>query len=315
MAGEPDLSSPFLTALSAVDAPSWSEPGDLSRMSIEAFSSVEELGRPRSIGALRLSGAGVSTNAVRLELLGSVSQEFQRLVVAVGAALEGARTARGKVSEALARQARLLLVASPAPGSVLLRLTPEMDSREDPQAERLFPMGSNEPLADRSIGRILALLNGFATADPEAETLSRELNELGPRVAGALRDLAGELADGHLDVDLAWSTPSSATRRTHLSASQARWVRGLVSSRRLDETPVSFVGQLRTISDRRALELETVDGDLIVLRRGRETPAILEDLHVGSLVSVDASEKSEYKVGGEEVRTYTLISLSLIEEV
>src|SRR5688572_3626442 len=90
MAGEPRPEQSFIDRLLAAgDVPYWIDAGELSRISMESFAAREGVGRPRPFGAIRLSGAGVRGHAAPLDVVGALCQEFQRLVVATGASLEG----------------------------------------------------------------------------------------------------------------------------------------------------------------------------------------------------------------------------------
>jgi len=315
MDGRSESDLDFLRSLKASEpARTWAQPGDLGRMSIQSFVSRQTVGIPRSTGALRLFGQGVAGSSVRLDLVGIICQEFQRLVVSVGASLEGVKTARGRISEAIARRARLNLSASPMPGSLILDLTPELD----PESERVRPgqpallVDDPEPLADRSVKSILEVLRKASRPDPDASELGELLNELGPRVASSVSLLAKVFAEDEMDVELAWAQANQATDVAALSAGAARWLRGFVTARHLDESPVTFTGVLRTVSDRRPLELETDEGEMVYLRRSEDSPVVVGDLFVGEEVIVRASEKLELKVGGEEVRTHTLLSVSRV---
>jgi hypothetical protein len=314
MTGPHEDPADFLALLQAADDSAWSEGGDLSRLSIDSFGAREGFERSRSTGVLRLSGEGVRGHAARLDVIGLICQEFQRLVVAVGAAQEGVRSARGKISESLQRRIRLHLQASPAPGSLVLHLTPELDPNEEVSPGGQTLIDPPVPLADRSVDRVVEILQYAVRADAAAEQLETVLHEVGPRAASALSLLAKALDEDELDFDLAWMQPRQSTRRARLTTEEARWLRIFVSQRRLDESLVVFEGVLRTVSDRRALELQIGDDEIVYLKRGDETPALLGGLLVGDRVRVGASEKVEAKVGGGEARSHALIWIERLDQ-
>lgn len=80
--------------------PTWLEPGDLSRQSVEALVGERE-GDARglaSAGTLRLHGPGVEGHAAELDRVGAIAASWQRAVTAVGASLENVKTMRGRLS-------------------------------------------------------------------------------------------------------------------------------------------------------------------------------------------------------------------------
>ena len=78
-----------------------------------------------------------------------------------------------------------------------------------------------------------------------------------------------------------------------------------------DEAPVEIVGILKTISDRRAIEVETPDGEVVSIKPGDTTPPTHEQLTLHSYVRVQASEKIQRGPGGTESRSLTLLALDL----
>lgn len=315
MAGTSDDFQSFMDrVLSGGDIPDWTGAGDLSRISVEAFESRDSFDRLLSTGTLRLTGAGVRDHSAALDAVGAICQGFQRVVTSVGAALEGVKSARGPLSEALQRRSRLALEAAPGPGSLVLRLIPETDPNDE-RHDRAAPsmLGDDpEPLTDRSMVTVLDLLRVAAHETPDGERLAGLLLEMGPRASAAIGDLAKSIADDDFDVDLTWRQPERSTRRVSVTAPQARWLERFVALRRLDASEVAIRGRLRTISDRRALEVETDDGEILYLRLPEDASAldpVLESLRVHDRVEATTLERIAYKVGGGEVRTYVLVAL------
>lgn len=80
----------------------------------------------------------------------------------------------------------------------------------------------------------------------------------------------------------------------------------------MDEATIPLNGVLRTVSDRRSLELQVGD-EIYYLNRGEVDSSRLAPLRVGDDVEALVSEKVEYKIGGGESRSYTLISIERLD--
>ena len=104
------------------------EPGDTSRMSVEAFvaSATGTARELASRGYLRLHGAGVLGNTAALADVGLIASTWQKLVSAVGGALEDVRSIRGQLPADVITRTTMVLSASPSPGSVILHLQPKV---------------------------------------------------------------------------------------------------------------------------------------------------------------------------------------------
>ncbi len=93
---------------------------DLSRISIERHQGRSALVREvASVGALRLSGLGVTGHEAALDDVTSLGLAFQRLVTAVGASLGGFTNIRGPVPKEFSAKTVLGLRAAPRPGSIV----------------------------------------------------------------------------------------------------------------------------------------------------------------------------------------------------
>jgi len=242
-------------------AATWSEPEDLVRLGRESLV-ADEHGDARvlaSDGTLRLHGPGVVGHAVDLEEAGAISTLWQRAVTAVGAAIDGVTTARGKVRADIRARTRLSLVAAPGLGSVVLSIAPK-----SPPLLEVAPDGAKplvdvpRPLADQASVRLVELLAEAATATPETtETVSSHFRDLGPRVASALQGLSSTLADGEISLDVAWREPEAPTARASLSASQARWLKEFIEGRELDASIDDLEGVAVTVSNKERWLVET----------------------------------------------------------
>ncbi|WP_345271741.1 hypothetical protein [Nocardioides nanhaiensis] len=187
---------------------------------------------------------------------------WQRCITAVGAALEGTRSASGRIPEIVRIRTQLSLQAGFAPGSVLLDVVPKNPPMEEvaPEGERRM-FDEPRPLADRASDTLLQLLSVAAADDFQAgERLRTELAELGPRVASSLRNLADVLHKAHFDVEASWEEPGAATHRTRVTAGQSGWLTDFVRGQDLDAYETEIAGTVRTVSDMAKWAIETPEG-------------------------------------------------------
>ena len=246
-----------------------------------------------------------------LDAVGGVCQGFQRLVTNVAASRSGFRASRGRISQVVRQSTRLLLMASPAPGSVVLSLSSPV---LPPQVEVPLP-GTEAPssVLDEAVLDVLDLMAAAREADGIEDDYAPRLKELGARAAASLGAIAGLTGAQGIDLELAWSPFGNPTRRASLSAGDARWLSAFVSSHNLDETEVLLTGTLRTISDMRALEIEVEPGETVSVLLGDQLPEGIEELRLHMVVTVRAIEKVKVSVSGDESRSYRLLGLMPVE--
>lgn len=229
------------------------ESGDASRMSVEAFvaSTAGTARELMSRGSLRLHGAGVVENTASLADVGLIATTWQRLVSAVGGALEDIRSIRGQLPADIIRRTTLLLSASPSPGSVILHLLPQADPFGEVAPAGVMPLVDEpRPLADRASETLINLLSETAVAGPAGlDHLSGALRDLGPRVGSSLLSFANSLAKSNVTLGATWREPTQPTRRAEVTPTTAQWLKEFVSGRDLDAEVIGMVGVLRTISD------------------------------------------------------------------
>lgn len=294
----------------------WTTSDDLARRSRETLAARMAPGRPgTSRGEMHLAGSAVVGHSIRLADLGGILNSFQRTVAAVGGALDGITSSRGSLLPAsLLQRTNLRLDAAPAPGSVRLSITPE----QSPAAE-LYPNGdvplddTDRPLADRSLEEVIRLLRVGATADPTAREFREEFVELGPRAASAVRAFLKIVADDDLDVNLSWREPRRPTISATVTAAEARFLEQVIANNGLDDDELSIRGIVHTLSDRRPIDLE-VDGSMMRVQLGDQLPPDIHTLNVGDAVDARVKVTTEQRAGGDEVVTYTLISIARVDE-
>lgn len=259
----------MLDAIGPLPAPTWTDPADLTRIGFEALIAHEE-GDARGLhseGSLRLHGAGVSGHSADLEDVGAITSAWQRAVTAVGAALEGVKTARGRVPEGIAHRTRLALVAAPGAGSLVLSLQPTSNPLEEVEqgGDRVMA-DPPRPLADQACEALLGLVGQTSAVElRNAEDLAGEFQKLGPRVATSVQALASAIVAADVSLDADWREPGAPTLRASWSAADAQWVREFIDGRELDTEESTLTGIAVTISNRERWLIETPDGDERVL--------------------------------------------------
>lgn len=293
----------------------WTSPDDLARRSRETLAARMAPGRPGlSRGEMHLAGSGVVGHSIRLADLGGILNSFQRTVSAVGGALDGITSSRGSLPASLVQRTSLRLDAAPAPGSVRLAITPE----QSPTAE-LYPDGevpfddSDRTMADRSLEEVIRLLRAGATSDPTAREFREEFVELGPRAASAVRAFLKIVADDDIDVSLSWREPRRPTISAAVTAAEARFLEQVIANNGLDDDELDVRGIVHTVSDRRPIDLE-VDGSMMRVQLGDQLPPDIHTLNVGDAVDARINVTTEQRAGGDEVVTYTLISIARVDE-
>lgn len=181
------------------------EPGDTSRISIEAFvagaqGSARELA---SEGDLRLHGAGVVGTSAELADVSRITGSWQKLISAVGGALEDVKSLRGRLPASVITRTTLVLSASPSPGSVILHVRPKTDPFAEVAPTGDVPMiDQPRPLADRASEAVIEVLAEAVSAGTESlDRLTAVMQDLGPRVGSSLVSFADALDKSDITLD------------------------------------------------------------------------------------------------------------------
>jgi len=296
----------------------WQEPQELSRLSLETlFGEFSPIRRDRSSGFIRFTGGGINGTAARVDHVADAMKNFQRLVLATGASLEGFKTLRGKVPAQYVSRTNLHLQGSALPGSLILELAPEfLPSQEivpDGQAP-LFGDTETTQLVDRAIVASLELLqlSKSVGADADESAFLGELAERGPRVATTLRDLASSLVDAQFDTEIAWEQPRAASVRTKMTVPQLQQLGLLVASRELEKEPIVLRGLLRTVSDIGPWKVEVNPGEVETVDASGIAAAVTKTMSVGTYVEVKATVTEDASPGGASVTHYAATEITVI---
>lgn len=304
--------------------PEWKTLGELGRASVEAMTRLQA-GTARvikSFGSLRIHGDGVTGHSADLDAVGSVMTLFQSLVTAIGAVIDGHGASRGRVPQAVIHDTQLSLTAQPAPGSIILSITPKADEMAIayPQGESLF--GYEYPkivLADESMDQLIKLLSAISTVD--IEPFIDMVKEAGPRQAATLKALLKRLADSDFDVDVTWEEPDKPTRRVTLTSEEASYAYYSIETHNADSYEEDITGEIRTISTTKRLEIIPDGQDengrqlpAVYIKRGELSDSDLAQYSVMNHVTVHVRTTPEIKPGDVEPKLVReALSISRIE--
>lgn len=292
-------------------------PGDTSRMSIEAFV-AGALGTARELvsqGSLRLHGAGVVGTSANLADVGLIASGWQKLVSAVGAAMEDVRSVRGSLPADIVTRTTLVLTASPSPGSVILHLQPKTDPFVEVAPDGEMPLlDVDRPLADRASEALIEFLAGAVSAGPAAfEDLSTSMKEMGPRVGSSLLTFAAALTKSNITLDAAWREPEQPTRRAQITPSDAKWLGDFVAGRDLDAEVLDMVGVLRTVSDAQQWLVE-VDSKPLSMDASELAPTQISQFRVADRVNLKVRIALREQPDGRTSATHKILEATPTSE-
>lgn len=312
MATRPERSSELQNLLDELsrnrdDFPDWVDPEDLARLHMQSFGRkiAGDFDVFASRGRIRMTGGGVYGHSFDLAGTGELLTRWQDLVTSTGAAIEGKKSIR-KLPDDILRRTRLSLTASPGPGSVILEFAPQVD-----EAAERYPEGGTTFEADaialvqRSVNAAMDVLD---LASRDKVDLMASLADWGPRVASKALELAELAATAQLDLELTWEETGKARRRGQTTARQFAQFATMLKAESLDTEPITFTGILRTVSDRKKIDLEIEDVKSPTQRRvvavGRGD-VDFSDFRIGEAVVIAATAKLKARPGGREGRSYT----------
>lgn len=301
MATESEIEAALAAVQAAAEAdpsqfPVWEDASDLARLHVQDFAQRVSGGFNllHSRGSIRFAGSGVRGHAVDISQAGELLAYWQGLVTGVGGAVEGNLSARGSLPADVVERTRLDLVASPSPGSVVLEFEPHADEASEryPEGQTRID-GESTPLVERAVNEAMDVL-ALASSGLEVDLADAFANR-GPRVAARARDLAELAGISNLDIDTTWEVPGQGRKRVRATASELRSFAERLRIGSIDGEPATLEGTLRTVSDRRKIDLEVDD------------PA---DTSKKRVLSVDRGDVdfAPFRVG-EEVRLVAMLTV------
>lgn len=230
---------------------------DLGRVSIERHIGHHELSRTApSVGALKLTGPGVTGHEASLEDVSQTGASFQKLVSSVGASLGGFKHIRGRIPSEILAKTVLGLRAAPRPGSIILDLAPRMEPDRELRRRGEMINSSDTQLVDEAMAGIGTLM--AAAAEQESgmtESFSAAVRAMGPRVASALKSFAQVTSASGFNLDMRWAQPLHETVGFQLTTKDAVWIAHIISGQKLDAEDVRVHGVLQTVRHGQKWEL------------------------------------------------------------
>lgn len=151
-------------------------------------------------------------------------------------------------------------------------------------------------------------------SSPAESVFVRELGEMGPRTASAVRDFSKTLDRARFDIEIDWQQPERSARRVTVSAAAAANIAATVENANLDEQLVEIVGEYLTVSAVSSWLIQQDDGDTLTVRLGRIGGQQTRGLAVGDRVRIDAIMKVETTPGGAVKTTYTAQAVHRLDD-
>jgi hypothetical protein len=243
---------------------------------------------------------------------------FQRLVLATGAAIEGHRSLRGNPPAEIVSRTRLQLAGSALPGSLILEIAPEMLPAHEivPDGQDTLFDRQDAQLVDKAVSAALELLKLSKQVEANADDSDflRTLMDSGPRVATTLRDLAASLVTAQFDTEVSWERPRAMPLRTRMTVPELQFLGTLVASRELEKEPITMDGVLRTVSDLGPWKLEVATGDVETIDASAIDAATIQQMKVGLFVRITADVTEESSPGGATTSHYSATSITLLSD-
>jgi len=257
---------------------------------------------------LVLDGPAVLAHTIDLDQLVKVVSPFEKAIGAVAQALSDAATTAGAIPAAI-RQASALRLKATYAGSFGLALA----GPPPPLHQTMFEEG--QPLFDRAVTRVLDVVDAGTDPDDYEERVIDQVGELGPRAVSHLGQLAKAVAESGGTVEVLWTEPGAASRRSLISPVVAARLQQVLSHLESEEVETGLHGRLVEVSlPRRTFGLEREDRTVV---RGAVDPDLAPALlaRAGRAVSAVARTTRTWSTtSGREVERHVLVRLTADED-
>lgn len=260
---------------------------------------------------VRLHGRSIPGHEIPVREATSILGSLQEAVSACGQAVAKKATAAGSVQSAILRATELRLSPALGFGSVVFHLGGAAESLEGDEA----PDGiGSDILLDRVFRDLFAILNSVASDDLGETTTVDSLKLLGPRTVRHLNDLAKEVTESEIDIDLSWLNGSgSANASLHRRGALA--LKDAIQRTREEVEQKTFHGTLSTVSTLVHPQLLADDGQRIDMSVSPEEAARLGD-YFNRRVVVEVEQTTTWSVTtGKETLRYRLLTIGFAEEI
>lgn len=272
-----------------------------------------------SVGYINITGPAVKNNSAPLKSVAKLIAAFQDGVEAVGGALKGFFSSRGRIPIEVSGRTQLSMVASPLPGSVVIQVAPSLQRNFDlyPEEPALFDVEKEadaESLADQAIGELSNLLNELSAETPDKEQVLNRLTDLGPRTATAVKELCQSVSSSGIDVDFSWKQPGREEKKSSISAAYAKSAVSLIENANIESKEEVMEGILKTIteSEKDKLRILLDSGTEEQLSIGSIPPADLATANTGDRVRITAMRSVSSRAGGRKSEKLEGVALERI---
>ncbi|MFJ2648294.1 hypothetical protein ACIO1C_16350 [Streptomyces sp. NPDC087420] len=285
--------------------------GELGRASIHAMLAEAGL-KPREVDPrldVRLHGRAIGGHEVPVRQATSILGSLQDVVSACGQAVARKITAAGSMPGAILRATELRMSPALGFGSVVFHLG---GASEVVTGDEFPGTTGTETLLDRVFGELFAVLDFVAKNQIPDSVTVEHLRKLGPRFAKHLNELAKEVMDSEIDIDLAWRSSSSSADST-LKRPGALALKDAIERNREEVSSEYFQGVLSTVSMLVRPQLVMFDGRRIDMAVDVQVAANL-GMYYNRQVAVEVEQRRLWSIATErETLSYKLLHIELAE--
>jgi hypothetical protein len=318
---DPDEVAAWVAMLDANETvPTWSKPGDLGRMSVQAFWQQAAPSRVvRSEGALHLEGAETANHSARLTSLGTMLTTFQSLVTAMGAAIEGIKSKAGQLPADLVLKTQLRQTAPLGVGSVVVNFAPEQIPSEELVGDKGVALldQPDEQFVDRCVRDALTLLRHAHELDADADSseLLQTVVEGGPRLATALRAFAKAVSQSAFRLETSWAQPDHGVEHATFTPADAAQIEQLIRVRDLDTEPVVITGSIFASSVKGRWQLDIGEPGVVALDLSKVQGGLTyQEFPLYQRVEVQARPRVHEFPGGSASTTYVVETITALPD-
>lgn len=296
-------------AAAKLDAPKTSE--DLANASLQAMlrdSGYSHIDQGPKLD-VRMHGRSIPGHEVPVREATSILGSLQEVVSACGQALAKKATAAGSIHSAILKATELRLSPALGFGSVVFHLG---GAPEEMTGDEIPELTGSPTLLDTTFRSLFGLLNTVEKDELAAAKTVDDLRVLGPRTVKHLNDLAEELTESEIDLDLSWRHGTDRSAAT-LGRRGALALRDAIQRTQVEVSPQTFRGTLSTVS--------TVVFPQLILESGKRINLSVDpDLaaHLGAYynqaVEIEVEQKRIWSLTtGRETFQYTLTRIELLK--
>lgn len=293
---------------------------EASERSLRAFASSNfdsDISAEESIGTLHFTGSVIKGHSAPIEVIGNTLSNIQNVMNAIGASIQGFSSGSGQIPFSITDRTKLMMIASPSPGSVVIHVRPEMDRLDDLSPDGTPPLDLGEefeakPLADECFETFIDILSSTTDKSPEHEKLIDLLTDLGPRASSSMKTLCETLGKNELNLGVSWREPTRKPIVSEIKSERAKVMCEFIKNADIESNDVDIRGTLitSTLSPKDKLRILQDNGEEITIRLGKISKAAIALVRPGEVVTIRADRRIGKYTGGRTSTTYTGISIA-----